>query len=407
MKSYTVSKNPVFSASVPVIEESDPVNAEVTNAPIKKLIENDLALKAMVEKKIDPEEGMGLSHNDFTDEYKEAVDGLNGVGFGQDADGNWGYTVPGTETVVPFGSGNNNGTMAVKCGAEAIAKGTVIVGSEGEYGSLEPGKAFDITYPILYAASAIEADAIGNDNFTSTVFSVTATQDVALTAYKPVYIKGRISGTLFTPGTAMLTQEVPVTYLDTFVYILLGTAVTEKEILLVQNHPLYHYWYGGFSQYSPVANRLDEFIKGMLLPMTGYFSDQILAGLKGAALSLVYCLSSISTLISADAELVRIDSSKYSCRKLLIICGRGIQTYKTEPSNYGIWGNMENVLHISTGVLNRTETVFYLRPGVSGVYEEVAFGITIVDSEAGSEIVIRSKKAGLPPTYIWAEYTID
>lgn len=299
-----------------------------------------------------------------------------------------------------------SGTMAVKCGAAAIAKGIVIVGNEGEYGRLESGKAFNVTYPILYAASAIEAGAVGNDNFTSTVFPVTATQNITLAAYKPVYIKGRISGTLFTPDTAMLTQEVPVTYFDTAVYILLGTAVTEKEVLLATNHPLYHYWYGRFNQYSPVSNRLDEFVNGMLLPMAGYYSDEIHAGLKGAGLSLVYCLNGRNPAIGADTELVRIDLSKYSCSKLLIICGRGTPSYMAEPSNYGIWGNMENVLHISTGVLHRTETVFYLRPGMSGL-EEAAFGITVVDSDSGSEIVIRSKKAGLPTTYIWAEYVIS
>ena len=77
MKSYTVSKNPVFSASVQVIEESDPVNAEVTNVPTKQLIENDLALKAMLEKKMEPEEGMGLSHNDYTDEDRDKLAGID------------------------------------------------------------------------------------------------------------------------------------------------------------------------------------------------------------------------------------------------------------------------------------------------------------------------------------------
>ena len=115
MKSYTVSKNPVFSASVQVIEESDPVNAEVTNVPTKQLIENDLALKAMLEKKMEPEEGMGLSHNDYTDEDKEAVDGLNGLGFGQDAEGNWGYTAPGANEVVPFGGSEAGGAGIYYC----------------------------------------------------------------------------------------------------------------------------------------------------------------------------------------------------------------------------------------------------------------------------------------------------
>lgn len=109
MKTYTVGKKPVFSASVPIVEESDPVNATVTNAPAKQLIENDLALKEMLESKAEPDEGMGFSHNDFTDEYKEAVDGLGGLKFGQDAEGNWGYTAPGTEEIIPFGNDNGDG----------------------------------------------------------------------------------------------------------------------------------------------------------------------------------------------------------------------------------------------------------------------------------------------------------
>lgn len=55
--------------------------------------------------KADTEAGKGLSSNDYTDEDKEAVGGLNGLAFGQDADGNWGYKAPGAEGVEPFGGG--------------------------------------------------------------------------------------------------------------------------------------------------------------------------------------------------------------------------------------------------------------------------------------------------------------
>lgn len=58
-------------------------------------------------KKVDIEDRKGLSSNDYTDQDKEAVSGLGGLKFGQDEDGSWGYTAPGTTEVVPFGKGGN------------------------------------------------------------------------------------------------------------------------------------------------------------------------------------------------------------------------------------------------------------------------------------------------------------
>ncbi len=65
-------------------------------------------LQDALKDKVDSEDGKGLSSNDFSDKYKEAVDGLNGLKFGQDTDGNWGYTSPETTEVIPFGGNNSD-----------------------------------------------------------------------------------------------------------------------------------------------------------------------------------------------------------------------------------------------------------------------------------------------------------
>ncbi len=94
--------NVVFRTLVSI---GDAEEVTVVYTPDKYVSEEELrdALKG----KVDAEDGKGLSSNDYTDQDKDAVDGLNGLKFGQDAEGNWGYTEPGTEKVVPFGSGNS------------------------------------------------------------------------------------------------------------------------------------------------------------------------------------------------------------------------------------------------------------------------------------------------------------
>lgn len=76
MKDYTAGNKPVFSDKVKIVEITDPVHADNANAAAKQLIENDLALRKMLESKAEAEEGMGMSHNDFTDTEKEKLAGI-------------------------------------------------------------------------------------------------------------------------------------------------------------------------------------------------------------------------------------------------------------------------------------------------------------------------------------------
>ena len=131
--------------------------------------------------------------------------------------------------------------QAVKCGTTAIVAKNIIVGESSGYKHLKAGTAFDLTYPILYADSAISASATGTSNYLAIAFTVTTTQSITLTAYKPVYIKGTLTGKMFTPvSTTPLTQTEP-TSVDGYFYILLGTAYSTTGVYLQTEHPLFKY----------------------------------------------------------------------------------------------------------------------------------------------------------------------
>ena len=138
---------------------------------------------------------------------------------------------------------------AIKCSTTAIVANNLIVGSNGTYQHLKLGKAFDITYPILFAASAIAASATGTNNYKVIPMTITTTQSITLTAYKPVYIKGKLSGTTFTPvSTTPLTQTVP-TSADGYQYILVGLAYNTTQMMLEADNPIYEYSNGVFGLY--------------------------------------------------------------------------------------------------------------------------------------------------------------
>lgn len=149
-------------------------------------------------------------------------------------------------------------SSSVKCGSTNIESGRIIVGNNGTYGHLKPGNAFDVTYPILYANSSITKNNVGTNNYLAIPFKVTPTQNMTLTSYKSVYIKGKLNGNtgegpLFTPvSTASLTQHVPTSD-DGYQYILLGTAYSATGIYLLNEHPIFQYFDGAFKSVEQIA----------------------------------------------------------------------------------------------------------------------------------------------------------
>ncbi len=145
------------------------------------------------------------------------------------------------------GNSNLRYNANIKAGTDAIVAGNIIcASSSGLYGHLKLGNAFDIKWPILYANGAISASSTGTNNFLMYNVAVATTQSITLTAYYPVYIKGTLNNTTFTPiSTAPLTQTVP-SAVDNYHYLLLGIATSTTAFYLLEHHPIYKYDYTGF-----------------------------------------------------------------------------------------------------------------------------------------------------------------
>jgi len=172
----------------------------------------------------------------------------------------------------------------IKASANAIVAGNIIVGSSSyTFEHLKLGNAFDVTMPILYAAGAIGANSIGSNNYITIPFTVTTTQSISMTAYKPVYIKGTLSGNTFTPvSTAPLTQTVP-TSADGYHYMYLGTAYSATAIWLEEKHPIYMYFGGKFMPIDEIAKTFMYFdaTNGLVLSQSEVSSTSDLTSAGG------------------------------------------------------------------------------------------------------------------------------
>lgn len=102
-----------------------------------------------------------------------------------------------------------------------------------------------------YTASALTQ----TNNYISwgTAFSLANTvSGFSGTAGAAVYIKGTLSGSLFTPAAGVLTTVVPTTE-DGYTYILLGLMSTTVNAVLAPEHPMFRYYNGGFKAISQIA----------------------------------------------------------------------------------------------------------------------------------------------------------
>lgn len=148
------------------------------------------------------------------------------------------------------GNSNIRYNAAIKANTSDLVAGNIICASSGGlYSHLKTGNAFDIKWPILYANGATTASSTSTNNYILTNFNVNTTQSMTLTAYSPVYIKGTLSGTTFTPiSTAPLTQTAPSGE-DGYYYMLLGIATSTTHLYLLEHHPVYVYVSGAFKIY--------------------------------------------------------------------------------------------------------------------------------------------------------------
>lgn len=187
------------------------------------------------------------------------------------------WSEPGRDTTTTNATQIQLNSNALKAGSSALVAGNIIVaGSDGLYKHLKAGTAFDITWPIVYLAKAVAASAATNDVYSEINFTVTTTQSITLTAQKPVYIKGTLSGTTFTPvSTAPLTQTVPSSA-DGYHYILLGYAYSTTAIRLFAAHPVHAYInrsFGLFSVNAGNASTVNGLTVEKAVPSNAVFTD--------------------------------------------------------------------------------------------------------------------------------------
>lgn len=161
----------------------------------------------------------------------------------------------------------------IKAGTSALVTGNIIVGKDGVFSHLKSGGSFDISYPILYLNAAVAAGDTTNKSFDIINFTITTTQSISLTAYLPVFIKGKLSGKIFTPvSTAPLTQTVPTTD-DGYQYMYLGNATSTSAVYLTERHPIYVFKNNAFGEIVHTATNVNGYTVGKSVPSDAVFTD--------------------------------------------------------------------------------------------------------------------------------------
>lgn len=134
----------------------------------------------------------------------------------------------------------------------AVTSGRIIAASdETGYFHVIKGSVFSVKYPLLWAGSNISAGSAGSNNYES-YYSVNLNANVtgnSFTAYKPVYLKGKLNSDIFTAdSTTAFTSEEP-SEADDFDYMYLGlarntydsSAKTYHTIALDAKHDIYRH----------------------------------------------------------------------------------------------------------------------------------------------------------------------
>lgn len=131
----------------------------------------------------------------------------------------------------------------------------LIVGDSTGYFPLTASTPFDVTKPILYALSKIEAANTGTNNYIA-INSATLRNNasgITLTQYATCYIVGTLAGNTFTPKAApFFTSTIPTTN-DGYYYISLGYLANTYQIYLYPEHPIYKFVDGSFKSLNQVA----------------------------------------------------------------------------------------------------------------------------------------------------------
>lgn len=136
--------------------------------------------------------------------------------------------------------------------AEAITAGNIICGTSSGYRDIEANVSFDLTYPLLYAATAKAKGGTSDNNFLS-INAINVSSNGTITSGatgKILYLKGTVNNNTFTiSASPFMTTVIPTTE-DGFIYIPLGIMYSATNIYFNSSDKLYAYKDGSFKELS-------------------------------------------------------------------------------------------------------------------------------------------------------------
>ena len=139
----------------------------------------------------------------------------------------------------------------------AITAVHVVGGTDSGYNHVDSGTAFDIRYPVLYANGAINAGSTANTGYIfhyAVNIKNSSGNNVSFTSYRPVYIKGTLSGTTFTPITGGNPYVNAITASDDgYVYYYIGRSYSTNAMTFdATGAKMYQYKNGEVRPYGTV-----------------------------------------------------------------------------------------------------------------------------------------------------------
>ena len=141
----------------------------------------------------------------------------------------------------------------------AITAYRLIVGDSTGFYHLAPLVPFDVSRAVLYAYSAIAANASSVNCYLSYPSCYLRYQMATFTGAvgASCYLVGTLVGSTFTPISNMFTTTVPTTE-DGYTYMLLGLTTSAYYVCLYPEHPLYRYVGGAFKPLAQVGYEAHE-----------------------------------------------------------------------------------------------------------------------------------------------------
>lgn len=130
----------------------------------------------------------------------------------------------------------------------AITASRIICGTILGYKNIGAGIQFDLSYPLLYAASAITAGKTGDNNYLQ-INGINASNNGTIQSgatKKELYLKGTVTGNTFTIASSPFMTTVIPTSADGFYYMPLGIMYSATAIYFTSSNRLYAYLDGAF-----------------------------------------------------------------------------------------------------------------------------------------------------------------